>query len=515
MARPTFQDVSESELRQLNTPAPRTAPAAPVVPLADTSIDLTPTPTAPASSEPEEVLPPPNVQRQPADSPPLNSLAKDAQPAKELNSLEDAFNDADKRLALEAAKTPEQKEAEAKTAEEAAKAAEAPATPAAEPAVTTAQTDQTIKDAETALADPSTKAARRKDIQRLLTSLRAEKTARAEYEAKVKELESKPVPAVADTAELTKLREDAQKLTDENMKYRRIAGLQDDAEVIKRFDEPVKQAEAGIAKVLTGYQLGESTLKLIEKEGGFAAFSKSGKLLHVPVEVDDPDNPGAKKVIRVQKTASEITREWLNGMAPADAEAIREGMREQIAAGKQKAKFFEEEGAKAKEFYASQKTAATAQTAEQAASAKAIADKYENWVKETEAKTEWLKEQAIAADATPEAKKSAEEHNAHVASVKSFLKSPPKTVEEYQQLVYDAAEARHLRRTQPQTQAKIKELEAQIARLQAGSSTTPKRGSILATPAAPSAPKEKKFDPMRDDVGDKLAREFEALARGQ
>lgn len=519
MARPTFQDVSDAELRQLNTPAPRTAPTPPPVPLEDAPIPVAPAtadPAAAVSGEPVEVLPPVNVQRQPADSPPLNSLAKDAAPSKEMVSIEEAFNKADQEAALEAAKSPEQKEQERIAAEEKAKTAEAaPATPVVEPPVTTAQTDETIAAAEAALKDPATKAARRKDISRLLTSLRAEKTARGELEAKLKEQESKATnPTKVDDAEVAKLRETLQAREDENLKYKRILQLSDDTEVAKRFDAPVKAAEEGIAKVLTGYSLGQPTLDLIAKEGGFAAFSKSGKMLTVPVEQDDPENPGQKKIVRIQKSASEITREWLNNMAPADAEAIREGMREQIAANKQRQKFFEDEGAKAKEFYAQQKTQAVAQTAEQVESAKKIAAEYEGWVAKTEAETPWLKEQAIAADATPDAKKSAEEHNKHVAEVKAFMKKPPATVQEYQTLVYDAAEARHLRRTGPQKDARIKELEAQLARVQGASSTTPKRGSIMATPPSPSAPKEKKFDPMRDDPADRLAADFAKAAAG-
>lgn len=512
MARPQFTDLSPADERELNSPAPRQAAPPPVAPLLET-----PPPPAPpvVAIDPEEVTPPVNVQRQPPDSPPLNSLAKDAAASKDITSLEDAFDKADKDAALESAKTPEQKEAERVAAEASAHVAEAPMPPVvAEAPVTTAQTDQTIKDVESELANPNLKARDRKRYKELLTSLKAEKTARTEYETRLRELQAKPVPTAVDTAELTKLREEQGKLADENLKYRRILSLQDDAEVTKRFEEPVKKAEEGIASVLKTYNLGQGTLDLIQKEGGFAAFSKSGKLLALTVEQDDPDNPGQKKTVRIQKSASDITREWLNNMAPADAEVIREGMREQISANKARTAFFEQEGAKAKEYFESQRTAAAAQTTEQAEAAKKISAEYEKWVGETEGKVDWLKEQPIAADAAPEAKKTAEAHNAFVKETKAFLRSSPKTVEEYQKLVYDAAEARHLRRTQPTQQARIKELEAQVARLQGASPTTPRRGSILpGGDGAPAAPKVKKFDPMRDDPTDRLAAEFAALGQ--
>ena len=196
----------------------------------------------------------------------------------------------------------------------------------------------------------------------------------------------------------------------------------------------------------------------------------------------------------------------------ADAEAIRESMREQFRAGRDKDAYIAAETEKAKEYFKQQAETGAKQTEAQQAEAKRIGDEYAKAVGEFETKTDWLKEIAVDAKGTPEAKKAAEEHNKFVGEVKTFLKSPPKTVDEYKQLVFDAAEARHLRRAGASTQGRIKELEAQVARLQASTAVTPRKGSLL--PGGSGAPdvKPKKFDPMRDDPTEKLIADFAASA---
>lgn len=517
MARPKFEDISDADAKQLIQSAPR-APDKPATPLTEQTPPMEVDDGAPN---------PTNVQRQPADAAPLDPMRGTAKLAPEIDSLQKGFEEAEARQAADRLKTPEQREAEAaaaqekKDAEEAAKAAPVDkkddTTAAAVAPVGTAATDQTITNVEEELKNPHLKARDKKRYTELLSSLKSERTARQEHEAKVKELEAKATaPTKADDAELKKLRDELQATADENLKYKRKFGLESDPEIAKRYDEPVKQAEEGITKILEGYQLGKPTMELIAKEGGFAAFSKSSRLFAFVQEVDDPANPGKKIQQRIQKSAADLTREWLNAMAPGDAEEIRSKMSAQFGARDAKSRFITEESAKASEYFKQKSEAESKQSTEQQAAAKQIADEYNKWTDETSAKTDWMKEQEVPAGATPEQKASIEASNAFAKDVKGFLKKPPATREEYQAMVYDAAEARHLRRTASTKDARIKELEAQVGRLQAGSSTTPKKGSIMpGAPGAGAPAKEKKFDPMKDDVTDNLVRDFEKTLAGR
>lgn len=521
MARPTFSEPTAAELAELNRPAPAPRQAAqPAENLIDAPAPLKPTAEAPAPV-PEPAEAPTNVQRQPAESTPLLS-ERGSVLAKEHTNLEAAFDEADKKAALESAKTPEQREEETVAAEAAKSTLPAPVT---EPAITTAETDKTITEVEAELASPNLKNRDRKRYKELLGSLKAEKTARAEYEAKLKEIEARP-PTKTDDSELAKLREeaatakaDAAKVADENLKYRRRYDLESDPTVIERFEKPVKQAEESITKVLAAHELGKPTLDLIEKSGGFAAFSKSGKIFNVTEMVDGV-------ATKVQRTAAELTRSWLDAMAPADAEEVRTAMSEQIRAKAERSRFVQEETSKADEYFKAQRSQGTAQTEAQVAAQKKIAEDFNKWAAEEPEKTEWLKKKEIPSTATPEQKAEIEKENAFIEETRSFLKAPIKPdpavpdsgYAQYRQMVKDAAELRVIKRQAPKADARIKELEAQVARLQGATATTPakKAGSILPGAVSASAPKPKRFDPMKDDLAAKLEKEmFEAMGSVQ
>lgn len=323
--------------------------------------------------------------------------------------------------------------------------------------------------------------------------------AKAEFDAAKK--------AGAAPEELTKLREEAQKAAQEAARYRRLVEVDKDPALIAKYDEPAKAAETNIEATLKQYGLGENTLKTIQAEGGFAAFSRSQKAYNVTVA--DPESEGGTKV--VAKTAAQLAHEWLNGMNLADAEAIKAALGKQQSLQAEKVAEKQRLAAEATQYY-EQQTAAQRQAAEQAqAQTQKATKEYEDWAKKAETETPFLKDREVPANATPEQKSKIEEYNAFNAQLRASLKKHPTTALEYGQLKLEAAEAHHLRREMGDKDAEIESLKAQLARVRGATRTTSKAGSIL-TGGGKAPEKEEPADPT--DLKGGLRRSLAKLTGG-
>lgn len=465
--------ISPAELsRELSAPkAPSALPPGQQPPVAPPVAEQKPSPARPdfksalrdrvkgTESKPDPAKE--NVALKPVDAPP-------PEPQKKVVSFEAAVK---------------KKEAEAKAAKETVSADDAP--PPAKPAATPTP-EEVPEDQRRVMPHDKPDTARR--IKAILAERDA---AKAAVDAAKKELEDAK-KAGASSEDIKALKEEHEKLKADALRLRRLHDLKSDTEFNEKYDAPVKQVDAAITDTLKRYNFGEATLKAIESEGGFAAFSRSQK--QFSITEPDPENPGETR--KVLKTAAQLSREWLSGMDVADSEAIKASLGKQQLLQSEKAAAIEKAQAEAREYFEGQ----TKAQREQAEATKAAQEKtmkeYTAWRDKTLAETEFLRDREIPVDATPEQKASIEDYNKFTAQLRDRLAKDPTTATEYGQLKLEAAESHHLRRTLGERDAEIAALREQLKQKSAAMRTTPKAGSLLKGDGAPPAPKQDLSNPM-------------------
>ena len=464
--------ISPAELsRELSAPkAPSALPPGQQPPVAPPVAEQKPSPARPdfksalrdrvkgTESKPDPAKE--NVAPKPVDAPP-------PEPQKKVVSFE---------------ATVKKKEAEAKAAKETVSADDAP--PPAKPAATPTP-EEVPEDQRRVMPHDKPDTARR--IKAILAERDA---AKAAVDAAKKELEDAK-KAGASSEDIKALKEEHEKLKADALRLRRLHDLKSDTEFNEKYDAPVKQVDALIAEALKRNNFTDATLKAIEAEGGFAAFSRSQKIF----TVNESDGDGGTKP--VQKTAAQIARDWLNyAINPADSEAIKASLGKQQLLQSEKAAAIEKAQAEAREYFDGQ----TKAQREQAEAAKAAQEKtmkeYTAWRDKTLAETEFLRDREIPVDATAEQKASIEDYNKFTAQLRDRLAKDPTTATEYGQLKLEAAESHHLRRTLGERDAEIAALREQLKQKSAAMRTTPKAGSLLKGDGAPPAPKQDLSNPM-------------------
>jgi len=300
-------------------------------------------------------------------------------------------------------------------------------------------------------------------------------------------------PSEANLEEFSKLKEEYGKANDELIKFRRRYEIDNDETFKKTYDEPLSQTEKVIEDTLKKYNLGDATLKAIRDEGGFGAFSRSMKTF--PIVQTDAD--GEKKTVHI--TAAELSRSWLNnGLAVADAEFIKSAVGKQALLTEEKKAAVARALDESKQFFETRNK----QQAEATEAAKKrdleMSQGYQNWLKSTTESTDWLKDEAIPENANEAKKTQIQEKNEFNKQLRESLATHPKNQDDYYKLRLEAVESHHLRREMGAQEEKIKSLEAELARVKAGTRTTSKPGSLL-TNQGKDEPKPEKVD-MNDPM---------------
>lgn len=344
-------------------------------------------------------------------------------------------------------------------------------------------------------------------ISQLLEKVEFRDKTLAEKEAIIKELQTKTATSQG-SEELTKMKEELEKTRSDLLRYRRRYDLDTDPEVKTKFEEPVVQAEGTIKEVLNKYQLGEPTLKEIEKAGGFSEFSRSNKVYTIK-EVDANGD-----VVSVQKTASDLVKTWLNAMPVGDAEEIRSAMARQSMTKAEKKRFFEKETAEAEKYFKSQDEQRTKSQQEAAANNEKLMKEYAEWADNQIKSKDWMKDKDIPPGASPEQKKQIEEHNEFTKQLRTMLKNPPtNSADKVKEILLGGVEAHHLRKENGAQAAKIKALEAELSKLKNGTRTTPKEGSLLSSSRKTEEPK--KNGRINLDFGDAFDKAVTAREQGE
>ena len=354
---------------------------------------------------------------------------------------------------------------------------------------------------------PNDKPLTARRISQLLEKVEFRDKTLAEKEAIIKELQTKAATTQG-SEELTKMKEELENTRKDLLRYRRRYDLDTDPEVKTKFEVPVVQAESTIKEVLNKYQLGEPTLKEIEKTGGFAEFSRSNKVY----TIKEADANG--DVVSVQKTAADLVKAWLNAMPVGDAEEIRSAMAQQSMTRAEKKRFFEKETAEAEKYFKSQEEQRTKFQQEQEANLEKTRKEYSDWAESQIKSKDWLKDKDLPAGATAEQKKQIEEHNEFAKQLRSMIKNPPtNSADKVKEILLGGVEAHHLRKENGAQAAKIKALEAELSKLKNGTRTTPKEGSILSGSRKSEEPR--KTGKIDLDFGEAFEKAVTARERGE
>jgi len=364
----------------------------------------------------------------------------------------------------------------------------------------------------------SLKTGKQETKERFATVLRELKTAREagdmtkkEFEAAKQELEStkKANEEAAKKAVVPDEVIQQQKAEREELAmFRRQYQLDQDPEVKKNYDERVDAVEQSIAKTLTEAQVHPKAIELIQKTGGWMAFSRS-KTPMAWTDVD-PDDPNG--TITRRGTQAEYAKYLLDRLDASDAATVSARSGEQVLIKDSKERFLAEEKKKASEYFQTREKQYQDQREKMTAAQKALDDQYNEWVESLGKSNEILKDQPIPDKASEADRKSIKQGNEERASVRKFVKEQSKTtsLDAYKDLVLTAAKGKLSDRliTSEKARAeaaekKIAELEAQLTKIRSAGRTITKTGSITGNgEGLTEAPRRKGVETEADIMND-------------
>lgn len=330
----------------------------------------------------------------------------------------------------------------------------------------------------------------KKELDETVTKTRAEAQEKA---AKVIELEKKlgEVKSVD-----PKVEEEVKKTREELAMFRRKYDLEKDPEVKTKFDSRMESIEKNLnestIKCLQRHNAGEGLVKIIESEGGWSKFVASEKTIIL--------KDGA--VVTYAQLADTIMQQ----LPLSERRAIDAAMLEQIQVKRDKDRFFQEETAKANDFFKKKDEESNAQRTAYDNQIKEVASTIEKWHKDVIEKNAWLKEREIPANATAEQKAAIEDDNkfAKEANAKIQKSLSIKDVGESLAVVYDAVRFNQSEREKSKALAEVESLKKQLAakqteidKFKGGARSVPKTGSI-AGGGGPTVVKEEKPKTLED-----------------
>lgn len=345
-----------------------------------------------------------------------------------------------------------------------------------------------------------------KRIQALLSRVNAIKESEANTkkelearDAKLKELDAQLVEAkkvTVDPATEAAIKQQQ----DELAMFRRRYELDKDPEVKSKFDDRISSSEKPIAEVLTRNGAAESLLKIVEQEGGWLNFSRSGRL----VSLADG-----------QKPAAEVAELIMQAIPFADRQTIQSVTMDQISTKRDRERFFQEEQKKATDYFKRKEDEAGKATVEYQKQVEEAKKTIETWQKKVTTENEWLKEKEIPATASAEQKTALEEDNKYTKQLHQLLtkaintKDIPGMLEVVKESVQYHQERRLHAKTQATAEALRQEnlkLKDELTRFKNASRTTSKAGSLL---AEGNTPPQKKQPPQT------IEEAFDMIAAGK
>jgi hypothetical protein len=364
---------------------------------------------------------------------------------------------------------------------------------------------------------PTNKAETQRRYRELLGEL---KTAREEGTLTKKEFEQaqKDLTAAKKEAEDAVKKaiepEDVKKQREEQVKelamLRRQYQLENDPTIKKQYDEVVTAAETEITSVLTSGGLDKASLDLITKEGGWLAFSRSGKPLSW--RENDPENPGTLKVIN--GTLAQYAAKIKVALTTGDQDMLSAKVQEQITTRSARDRYVAEEKGKAKEYFEQQAKTAQGSQADLKTRVEQLQKDYagqtEKAIKEGK-EYDFLRDREVPAKATAAEKTVIEAHNTSATQLRQFIADAPaaQTPELFSKLALYAARGLYAEKAgatnakEVETLTKqVKDLQAELTKVRSAGRTVPKGGGVGTGGGAPEKPEKKgqSADEAIDDI---------------
>ncbi|MCJ7824980.1 MAG: hypothetical protein MUP44_08785, partial [Anaerolineales bacterium] len=211
----------------------------------------------------------------------------------------------------------------------------------------------------------------------------------------------------------------------------------------------------------------------------------------------------------------EMADNWLTEIKRIDvrdSRSIAAAIDEQIRTKTAKERFIIEEKGKAKDWFESQQKTYQSSVEQQQKAAQEQKQKVESFVTRATTETPWMKDIEIPATATPEEKKELEKDKQFRKALRDNLKITfqSQSIEDLLNAGLDSVGYLYERRENQKLSRKVKELESRLSKIQSGSSTTPKSGSL-------SAPKSQATIRQNPNMtaADAFEQELEQMASGR
>lgn len=289
----------------------------------------------------------------------------------------------------------------------------------------------------------------------------------ADYEKRLAEV--KPVDP--------KTEEAMKKAQEELSMFRRRYQLDQDPDVKARFDDRVQESEKPIADILNRNGAGDMLVKIIQDEGGWLKFSQSNR----KVSLKDGDRP-----------ASEVAELILENLPFADRKTVESISTDQITTKRERERFFQDEIKKANEYFKKRDDETAQLTQSQQRQLEETKKEIENWTKDIQTKTDWLKPKDIPATANASEKAAVEEDNKYTRQLNDLLTKNlnVKDVKGMLEIVHESVQLYQERRVHAKTQAALKSAQTELDRVKKdldkvrnGNRSVPRAGSIASQPA--------------------------------
>lgn len=331
------------------------------------------------------------------------------------------------------------------------------------------------------------------------------------YERLISESETREEAFKTQIDELTKkaeqvgkIPEDVENQLTELKQYRRRYAIETDPTYVEKFQTRINESNELVDEALQSINITEKTRTMIKEAGGLSAFLRSNQKVTVH------DNKG--KTVQIEPSEFlNLALDKMNKKAP-DAEAtVRAELAQQRRINSEKTKFIEKETQEADKYF-EKLEAETAQTQEMIETQEAELEKVMTTFKATVHAHDWMKEEKLPENPTPEQQKEIRAENSFRKKLRNLFDSQlnmdlvreaakratkQEELNEFATILVDAARVFHVERELSAAEKRIASLEKELDSVRkAGSRSTPDRRSTGGRTAVDISgePKPDQFD---------------------
>lgn len=314
----------------------------------------------------------------------------------------------------------------------------------------------------------------------------------AARDAKLKELE----------AELEKVKtidpktqDEVKQQLDELKMYRRRYEIEKDPDVKAKFDTRIESSEESISKTLKDGGAGDALLKLIKDEGGWNKFAQSQR----SVTLTD-----GNKV-----TSAQLADQILQQLPLGTRKVIESSMVDQIATSRERENYFKEQQQQAVKYFDEKEQAAAKQAQAQQEYVKGLQKQIDDWTKDVETKSDWLKDDDLPKDAKDDIKRDIQDGNEYKGKLRKLLRQALQTkdvqgalqiTQDSVQMFWEKRQKEKLAKENADLKKQLDAKQKEIDKFHAGSRTTPRSGATISSRSEPESNTPRKALSLEDTL---------------